>query len=138
MPRSTASISYSFAWVGILALVPVGRGFDLFRAASHNPTAESDASVVGRRLAGSSCDVGCDSSCDHGCDYVVTSCDDSCDGSCDEKCDEGCPRCADISKVGPPVTECNSENSVDGGAPTLGQCCECNVLYVRNDAPDTI
>ena len=126
MPRSTASISYSFALVGILALLPMGRGFDLFRAASESPTDESE--TVGRRLAVGSCDT----SCDGGCNWLTGT---GCTSDCDNQCDSGCSDCP-AGKVGS-VGECNKEAGWEAGTagPTAGQCCTCDQVYVRNAFP---
>ena len=133
MPRSTAEISsYSLAWVGVLALLPVGSGFDLFRAASQSPTTESD--TVGRRLA-SSCDASCDGcQCDGWGGFTSCGCDaeDANRKSCDSSCDDGCSDCASRGKVGR-VGECTAYGNFD--VPTAGQCCTCTTLYVRNTQP---
>ena len=125
MPRSTAELSsYSLAWVGVLALLPVGRGFDLFRAASQSPTEED---TVGRRLLASSCDTGCDG----GCNWLTGG---GCTSSCNQ-CDSGCSDCP-AGKVGN-VGECNTVAGFEAptAGPTDGQCCNCDTIYVRNMYP---
>ena len=154
-PRSTAEIPHSLAWVvGLLALLPVCSGFDLFRAASQNPTAESDGPTGGRRLGeAQACDAQCDGcKCDSW--YVWGICYTSscgCDSEdenrkiCDHECDEGCLSCASFafwdsvgnmrSLVGS-VGECYNKGDGNNYA-TEGQCCKCDQVYVRNLSPES-